>query len=310
MPWTHDFHISHDNRIVHLNPLSSSTTATGVAKHKACNRALQSIVDTAIHLDLFPILGGRHSEPYPILGTSPLLKIERFVANLFGIVQRGAHLTAYTYVPSPSADVSSPSSDSSTSTGKGDLKIYIPTRSPQNFTFPLLYDSTVAGGISATESALSCIVREAAEEASLPSSYVREHAKPTGCLSYIYVDDGRHDSIAWRSDSGMPTQEMRGLVQPNILYTYDLLLPSDGSIAPTKNSLDDEVHSFSLLSVEEVLRALLERRFKPNCALVMIDFFVRHGLITPENEKHYSEIVARVHRRMPFATYVGQEFTE
>jgi hypothetical protein len=42
----------------------------------------------------------------------------------------------------------------------------------------------------------------------------------------------------------------------------------------------------------------------------MIDFFVRHGLITPENEKHYSEIVARVHRRMPFATYVGQEFTE
>lgn len=35
---------------------------------------------------------------------------------------------------------------------------------------------------------------------------------------------------------------------------------------------------------------------------VLIDFFIRHGLLTPENEPDYIEIMARLHRRFEFPT--------
>lgn len=36
---------------------------------------------------------------------------------------------------------------------------------------------------------------------------------------------------------------------------------------------------------------------------VLIDFFIRHGILTPENEPDYIEIVARLHRRFEFPTW-------
>lgn len=40
--------------------------------------------------------------------------------------------------------------------------------------------------------------------------------------------------------------------------------------------------------------------FKPNCALLVIDFFIRHGILTAENEKDYDEIKKRIHRDIVF----------
>jgi len=45
-----------------------------------------------------------------------------------------------------------------------------------------------------------------------------------------------------------------------------------------------------------------EGAFKPNCALVVLEFLVRHGILTAENEPDYVEIVARLHRRLEFPT--------
>jgi hypothetical protein len=36
--------------------------------------------------------------------------------------------------------------------------------------------------------------------------------------------------------------------------------------------------------------------------MVMVDFFVRHGLITAENEPDYLEISSRLHRRLEYPT--------
>ena len=33
---------------------------------------------------------------------------------------------------------------------------------------------------------------------------------------------------------------------------------------------------------------------------VLIDFLIRHGIITPENERYYLEIVTRLHGRFNF----------
>lgn len=70
------------------------------------------------------------------------------------------------------------------------------------------------------------------------------------------------------------------------------------SIIPSPG--DDEVEHFSLLTIEEVKGALLEGRFKPNCALVMLDFFIRHGFVDAENEGDFTGIVSRIHRKLPF----------
>lgn len=57
---------------------------------------------------------------------------------------------------------------------------------------------------------------------------------------------------------------------------------------------DGEVEDFRLLDVEEVADLIQNTdEFKDNCNLVIIDFFVRHGLITPE-QPGYLDLVSRL----------------
>jgi len=57
-----------------------------------------------------------------------------------------------------------------------------------------------------------------------------------------------------------------------------------------------------LLDVEKVKEKLSQGLFKPNCTLVVLDFFIRHNILTPENDPNYLEIVARLHRKFEFPT--------
>ena len=69
-----------------------------------------------------------------------------------------------------------------------------------------------------------------------------------------------------------------------------------------KNLTDEEVKEFYFMTIDEVKEGLANAEFKTNSALVMIDFFIRHGIITAENEEKYAEIIARLHRRLPLPT--------
>ena len=104
-------------------------------------------------------------------------------------------------------------------------------------------------------------------------------------MTYFYIRDEK---------AGGETR----LLQPECQYVYDLELPED--VVPTPG--DNEVEEFYLWTVDEVKAAMAREVFKPNCAVVMLDFFVRHGMLTAENEKDYIEIVARMHRRLEFPT--------
>lgn len=106
-----------------------------------------------------------------------------------------------------------------------------------------------------------------------------------GTVTYFYVRDER---------AGGET----GLLQPECQYVYDLEVGED--VVPKPG--DQEVEEFGLWSVEEVKESLARGEWKPNTALVMLDFFVRHGILTPANEKDYVEIVSRLHRRLEFPT--------
>ncbi|KAI5310792.1 hypothetical protein KEM55_001924 [Ascosphaera atra] len=217
----------------------------------------------AVKTNRFSDLKGWRNEQFSIFGTGGVLlaKIERAAASLFGILSYGVHVTAYVK-------------------DEDGLRIWVPRRSRTKQTWPLLLDNSVAGGLASGEDPFECVVREAEEEASIPEDVVRARAKACGCVSYIYVGDG--------SDGGKV-----GTLQPECEYVYDIQLDADMVLKPC----DTEVEEFKLCTVEEVMAAMARGEFKPNCPVVLIDFFIRHGILTPENEKDYLEILARSHRR-------------
>ncbi|CAD6884399.1 unnamed protein product [Tilletia controversa] len=157
-----------------------------------------------------------------------------------------------------------------------DMRVWIPRRAANKATWPSYLDNTVAGGITAGDSQGESIVRECWEEAGFPEDLVRKHIKATGVITYVHKTDD-------------------GFVQPEIEYTYDLALPS-ADILP--QPVDGEAEAFELMSFEQIITLLRQARFKPNCALVLIDFYIRHGLITAESEPDYVEIVAKLHKSL------------
>ena len=233
--------------------------------------AIAEVLATARKNGTFELLNGWRDELYPIVGAEGDLTIERAGAALFGIVTMGVHMTAYTR------------------TEEG-LRIWVPRRAATKQTYPGMLDNTVAGGISAGETPFNSLVREASEEASLPEEMVRKGAKACGTVSYFHIRDKR---------AGGET----GLLQPEVQYVYDLEVGSEVVLKPS----DDEVQEFYLWTVERVQEALAAGEFKPNCAVVLLDFFVRHGILTAENERDYAEIVARLHRKLPFPTARGRD---
>jgi 8-oxo-dGTP pyrophosphatase MutT (NUDIX family) len=216
----------------------------------------------------FKVLDKWRGELYAVygMGKELLFNVERSASPLLGVVTYGVHLTAYTKKD-------------------GELKIWTPRRARTKQTYGGMLDNAVAGGIASGESAFESLVRECSEEASLPEHLVREKARACGTVTYWYVRDER---------AGGETN----LMQPEVQYIYDIELPEDVTPKPG----DDEVEEFYLWSVEEVQQAMKNGEFKPNCALVALDFLVRHGFLTSENERDYIEIVSRLHRKLEFPT--------
>ena len=231
------------------------------------NRAIRETLEKARDERIFQVLSGWRDELYPIRGyASDQISMERSGSPLFGINAYGVHLTAYT-------------------NGPEGIKIWVPRRHRSKQTFGGMLDNTVAGGTSTGEKAIDCVVREASEEASFPEQLVRTKAKAVGTVSYFYIRDERAGGEV-------------GLLQPECQYCYDMEVGTD--FVPKPN--DNEVEEFYLWTIQEVKKALAEGQFKPNCAMVLLDFFVRHGVLTSENEKDYAEIVSRLHRKLPFPT--------
>jgi len=147
-----------------------------------------------------------------------------------------------------------------------------------------MLDNTIAGGMGDDQTPLSCIIKEAFEEASLDSEYVKKYVVSTGTVSYFYVREAVAGGEA-------------GLLQPEVEYVFDLPMRVDG---PIPKPCDTEVEEHILMTVNEVQSELAEGNFKPNCAVVIIDFFIRHGIITSENEPKYLELCTRLHRSLEF----------
>ena len=263
MPWNEKWIVDHEKKTVRPRLKNPVTDAIYA---QSLTRLIEETVLLAKEKESFKVLKGWRNELYPVTGLSSEISMERAASALFGINSYGVHLTAYTQ-------------------GEDGMKIWVPRRQAHKSTYGGMLDNTVAGGIGFGETAIDSLVREADEEASFPEDLIRKHAKLCGTVSYFMIRDERAGG------------EM-GLLQPECQFVYDLQLDPD--VIPKPN--DDEVEDFQLWSIEKVQTALAEDQFKPNCALVLLDFFVRHGIITPDSENDYVEIVSRLHRKLPFST--------
>lgn len=145
------------------------------------------------------------------------------------------------------------------------IYIWIARRTKDKPFWPGQLDQIVAGGQPAGIGRMENVVKEAAEEASIPTDLAMQ-SKPVSELHY-------------RGETH------RGM-NVDTLFNYDLWLPED--FIPVNT--DGEVDEFILMPIEEMAR-LTENtnEFKDNCDLVNIDLLIRLGLI---NETHpdYDEI--------------------
>lgn len=153
----------------------------------------------------------------------------------------------------------------------GGKRLWVARRSASKATYPGRLDHLAAGGLSHGISPADNVVKECGEEAGIPP-HLAARARAVGAVSY--------ETISGRS------------YKRDVLFCYDLELPPD--FVPSNT--DGEAESFELLPVEEVA-AILRRSddYKPNCALVVIDFLMRHGYIAPE-EKGYLALLRGLRR--------------
>ncbi|HTI02407.1 MAG TPA: DUF4743 domain-containing protein [Acidisoma sp.] len=138
------------------------------------------------------------------------------------------------------------------------LHLWVARRAADKLLDPGKLDHIVAGGVSAGMSAEETLIKESEEEAAVP---------PALAAAARHVGRIRYDM-----------ERAEGL-RRDLLYCYDLDLPEDFMPSPS----DGEVAGFELWPIERVFETVLETdAFKFNVNLVLIDLFLRQGLVRDE----------------------------
>ncbi len=155
---------------------------------------------------------GWRDEPYPVgpsFDAPALFEMERAAVPSFGVRAYGIHLNGYV--------------------GEGaDMRLWVGRRSRRKPTFPGQLDHLVAGGQPAGLSLEENLLKECAEEASLPADLARR-ARPVGITSYL-------------------TETEEGL-RNDVLFNYDLALPP--GFVPV--NADGEIEEFFLWPIARVI---------------------------------------------------------
>lgn len=147
---------------------------------------------------------------------------------------------------------------------KDGLHVWVPRRSYDKPTFPGELDNTVAGGQPAGIGLKENLIKECAEEAGIPRE-LAERARATGFIAY------------WNQSGPQ--------LKPDIMTSFDLEMPEDF----TPHAHDGEVHAFELWPIRRVFETVRDTTdFKYNCNLVLIDFFVRHGLLAADDPNFFA----------------------
>jgi len=219
------------------------------------NLALDQVLRDLRSKDVFIPLRGWRDECYEIkrkFSEPPLFKIERSASPLFGMRKYGVQINGYV---------------NHSSFG---LCIWFQKRSPTKPTWPNMMDNFVGGGLSEGISVLDTAIKEAGEEANVPSS-LSANLKPAGSVSFFHGSE-------------------RG-IHPNTEFVFDLELPQD--FVPHNN--DGEVSGWQLVPVDQVVEVICSKDFKITSSPVVMDWLIRRGIVTVDNEPDLPEVVELIH---------------
>ena len=187
----------------------------------------------------------------PRWGAKPHFRLDRGAVPFFGTHAYGVHMNGWRRDSRP--------------------MMWVGRRAADKKVAPRKLDNIVAGGISWEHGLEATLVKEAAEEASIPAA-LAERAIPVGAISY-------------RMETALGLRD-------DVLFLYDLEVPAD--FVP-KNA-DGEIAEFMLMRADEVVeRVRAGDDFKFNVNLVIIDFALRHGLVTPD-DPDYLDLVTGLRR--------------
>ena len=153
----------------------------------------------------------------------------------------------------------------------GELKLWIGRRAPDKRVAPNKLDNIVAGGIGNGYGVYPTLVKEGEEEAAIPAALI-QRAVPVGAVSY--------------------RMETELGIRDDVLFVYDLEMPADF----TPRNTDGEIVQFQMMPAAQVVeRVRTTEDFKFNVNLVILDFALRHGLLTPDDPE-YLDVATGLYR--------------
>jgi isopentenyldiphosphate isomerase len=136
---------------------------------------------------------------------------------------------------------------------QGEYYIWVAKRSKTKQTWPGMLDNCCAGGLPSGYNPIDNMIKEAKEEMDL--DITEKDIKPCGMISFYQC-----------------TEEE---TNPCTDYVFDMEFTESTIPKP----LDKEVEWFQLMKINQVSSDMLDGKWKPEAAMVMMDFMTRHGLI-------------------------------
>lgn len=262
--WPDYWDIDHENQVVLLLGNTMKERDQHMDETLRKEREIQS----------FDILKDWADKVHPVYNARRqlVLSIESAGTALFGVTIYSVHLTAYLCMGGDNV------------WDEHEVEVWTPTRSEYE-TFPLQYDNTVCAALYTGEEPWDKVVEQTVEDDYFPREYVEQYVQAVGTVTYFDVKDEQMGEAA--------------LIQPECVYVYDLRM-TPGAAQPDPERLVNRMMIPN--SIAGLKNELRKGAFKDDCALVFIDFIIRHGFLNPRDEPEYIEIVSRLHRRLEFPT--------
>ena len=174
--------------------------------------------------------------------SEPLARLDRGALSPLGVISQGVHVNGRVRRPDG-------------------LHLWVGWRSKDKNVAPGKLDNLVAGGVPAGLTPMQTLLKEAAEEASMPPD-LAARARRVSRVSYRMTDGPG--------------------IRRDVLHCFDLDVPEDFTPVPG----DDEVERYELWPAGRVLEAVRDTsEVKFNVNLVLIDLFLREGLVDPAGEE-------------------------
>jgi 8-oxo-dGTP pyrophosphatase MutT (NUDIX family) len=248
--------ISKYNDVFEYDNKENLISFTSDIEKLSINEKTNAVSKVTLDLKNRNIIKGWRNELLPVVSSfseEPVLLLERAAYPLFGMKGYGVHVNGYVR---------------NTKTRQIEA-LWVATRSKNKSTWPSMLDHIVAGGQPFGLSPSENVIKECGEEAGIPLE-IASKASSVGAVSYLGLDETNN-------------------LKRDVLFCYDLEIPSDFIPRP----VDGEVESFQLKPIDWVITKLAEGGklgYKPNCNLVVIDFLIRHGFISPES-RYYLDLI-------------------